>query len=582
MVPSSMPKIQRLPLHVANQIAAGEVVERPASVVKELVENSLDAGARRVTVDVRDGGRTLRITDDGEGMAEEDALLAFERFATSKLRDAEELWQLTTMGFRGEALASIASIAKVECQTRQRGRDRGTLVRIEGGGEPQCKPAGCPEGTVIEVAELFYNTPARLKFLRAPTTEQGHIQDTLTSLALAHPEVDFVLTINGRESLSTVGARTLKEVAIALLGPELAEDLVEVSAASECGRLRGLVSRPDRVRHDRSRQWLFVNGRWVRHALLARAVEDAFAGHIPGDRHPVFVLFLDVEPAFVDINVHPAKREIRLGQTQAIFGLVKEGVIRAFAQSDWIPAPMPAAYDWAPRWQSSPSPERNAAAMAAYQPPVGAVSMPSFFSEPAAAYDAPSGLPRELDGLKVIAQLHRTYILAEHPDGLFLIDQHNSHERWIYEQLTPGAIVSQELLMPLVLTLSPGELAAAEEFAPRLAELGFGFEPFGPDAWVLRSLPALLPLREAEPTVRELLSRAEATGVVTRRPDDDPIRRTLACHSAIKAGETLTMERMAQLIERLKETRHPLTCPHGRPTGIMISLAELNRRCLRS
>lgn len=602
-----MAKIQRLPIHVANQIAAGEVIERPASVVKELVENSIDAGARRITIEVSHGGRNLRITDDGEGMSEEDALLAFERFATSKLRDTEELWQLYTMGFRGEALASIASVAKVECQTRLRGAEKGTQVVIHGGSEPQVRPAGCPEGTTLVIEDLFYNTPARLKFLRAANTEQGHIQDVVQALAICHPEIDFRLIINGRESLSTVGARSLREVLAVLLGDEVADSLGSVEHANEAGSVKGLVSRPHKVRADRSRQWFFINKRWVRDPLLAKGVEEAFIGHIPGDRHPIFVLNIELDPSLVDINVHPAKKEVRLGQTHRVYGLLREGVVQSFTQAG-ITAPVftePASYPMGNRWVETPSWYKGAgtwtppampnaaetsAAMALYRPAAQmgptkegappAVEMPSFFETPG-TYQAP-GLPRELDSLKVIAQLHRTYIMCEHPDGLFLIDQHNSHERWLYEQLSPAGIVSQELLMPVVLTLTPSELATAEEYQSRLHELGFSFEAFGKDAWVIRAIPALLPLGEAEKTVRELLSKVEKTGVVTRMPDDDPIRRTIACHSAVKAGETLTHQQMEQIIERLKETQHPLTCPHGRPTGIMISMNELNRRCLRS
>ncbi|MFP5504488.1 MAG: DNA mismatch repair endonuclease MutL, partial [Candidatus Sericytochromatia bacterium] len=415
-----MAKIHRLPLHVANQIAAGEVIERPASVVKELVENAIDAGARRITVEVSQGGRQLRITDDGSGMSEADAVMAFERFATSKIQDADQLWNLATMGFRGEALASIASIAKVECLTRERGGDRGTQVTIHGGSEPVVKPAGCPEGTTIQVTDLFFNTPARLKFLRAASTEQGHIADVLTSLALCHPEVDFRLVVNDRETLSTVGARTLKEVASALLGDETGEGLATVDYANPLGRVHGLVALPHKVRGDRSRQWFFINKRWVKHPLLAKGVEEAYVGHIPSDRHPVFLLFVDIDPALVDINVHPAKKEVRLGQTHGVYTLIKEGVIRAFTQADLLPSlpepfePLsaPAWYPPAPGWTPPDRPIHTAAAMAAYQP-AERIETPGLFAEP----PAPSyggGLPRELDGLKVIAQLHRTYIMCEH------------------------------------------------------------------------------------------------------------------------------------------------------------------------
>jgi DNA mismatch repair protein MutL len=587
-----MAKIQRLPIHVANQIAAGEVIERPASVIKELVENSIDAGARRITVEVSQGGRELRVTDDGEGMSEVDGCLAFERFATSKLKDADELWNLVTMGFRGEALASIAAIARVECMTRARGSERGTKISIYGGSEPVVKAAGCPEGTSIAITELFFNTPARLKFLRAAATEQGHIFDVVSGLALCHPEVDFQLIVNDREVLSTVGGSSLREVVGRMLGEELAVDMTEVDFSTGIGRVRGLVSRPDQVRGDRSRQWFFINRRWVRHPLLAKAVAEAYLGQVPGDRHPVFLLFLEIDPLTVDINVHPAKKEVRLGQTQRVYGLIREGVIRSFTQaglSVYDAAVDDASYMHAgnnaplsaPEWTRRASPYASAAAMSAYAAPER-VAMPALFQESSATYQPANGLPRELDGLRVISQLHRTYIVAEHPDGLFLVDQHNSHERWLYEQLQPEGVVTQELLMPIALLLSPLEQAAAAEYRPRLEELGFAFEPLDATSWIIRGIPALLPLREAESTLRELLSRAETVGVITRQSDDDPLRRTIACHSAVRVGDVLSHEQMEQIIERLKETKHPLTCPHGRPTGIMISMAELNRRCLRT
>lgn len=606
-----MAKIKRLPLQVANQIAAGEVVERPSSVVKELVENALDADARRITVEVAQGGRWLRIVDDGEGMDEADAVAAFDRFATSKLRDADELWNLTTMGFRGEALASIASIARVECLTRARGTDRGTKVLIAGGSDPIVKPAGCPEGTAITVEDLFFNTPARLKFLRAAQTEQGHVHDTVLGLALAHPQVDFRLVLNQREVLSTVGAKTLRDVVAALFGAAAAEGMVDVEHGSGGSMVRGLVARPDRVRGDRSRQFFFVNRRWVRHPLLAKAVEEAYQGHMPAGSHPAYVLFVELDPAAVDINVHPQKREIRLGRTQQVYLLLVDAVRMAFAQSwteaDYAPMPEPSqAYTYEP--PPRPTAGEAAAAMSLYAPAPRSLALPGFARETLAETWQPEGvpglpsesacgqtfgtpgLPRELQSLVVIGQLHLTYIMCQHPDGLFLIDQHNSHERWLYEQLTPAAVVSQELLMPLVLGLSTAEAAAAAEFGDRLKTLGFGFAPFdGEDPkerrdverWILRAIPALLPLPEAETTLRELLSRAEAVGVVVRQPDDDPLRRTIACHAAVRAGDVLSPPQMQQIIDRLRETRHPLTCPHGRPTGIMISMKELARRCLR-
>lgn len=396
-----MPKIQRLPLHVANQIAAGEVIERPSSVVKELVENSLDAGARRVVVEVEEGGRFLRVVDDGEGMDESDALLAFERFATSKLRNADELFQLLTLGFRGEALASVASIAHVECLTRRQGQDRGTRVLVEGGSEPTVLPAGCPFGTAITVSRLFFNTPARLKFLRAPATEQGHIHDMILGLALCYPEVSFQLRVNGKEALSTPGRTSLDEAVAALYGDTAAQGLLPIHHEGPSGRIVGLASRPDELRADRSRQFFFVNQRWVRHPLLNKAVDEAYGEWLQPGRYPTLFLFLQLDPATVDINVHPAKKEVRLGQSQRVFLLLLDALRIAFAQH-WTPVD--------------------------YRPESIA---PDTFSE--YALDAQANGPNSLTefhgdhgplgpGMRWLGTLHRRYQLFEHPEGLWVVD----------------------------------------------------------------------------------------------------------------------------------------------------------------
>jgi DNA mismatch repair protein MutL len=399
----TMAKIQRLPLHVANQIAAGEVIERPSSVVKELVENSLDAGARRIVVEVEDGGRFLRVVDDGEGMDEADARLAFERFATSKLRTAEEIFQLLTMGFRGEALASIASIAEVECLTRLQGAERGTRVVVEGGSEPVVKPAGCPFGTAITVNRLFYNTPARLKFLRAPATEQGHIHDVLLGLALCHPGVSFQLRINGKEALATPGRTSLPEVVGALYGDATAQALLAVEHQGAGVKVWGLATRPDALRADRSRQFFFVNQRWVRHPLLNKAVEEAYGEWLLPARYPAFVLFLEVDPATVDINVHPAKKEVRLGHSQRVYLAVLDALRQAFA-AHWTPE------DYA------------------LDPAVASVAA----EHVPEAYSGAPGPP----GARWLGVLHGRYQLYEHPEGLWVLDPFGGHTLLTTETLT--------------------------------------------------------------------------------------------------------------------------------------------------
>lgn len=603
-----MSKIQRLPLHIANQIAAGEVVERPSSVVKELVENAIDADASRIQVIASDGGRTLTIVDDGAGMAPDEAPLAFERFATSKIRDAEDLWKLTTMGFRGEALPSIASIAKVTCTTRQRGAETGVRVYLEGGADPVITPVGCPEGTTMRVEDLFFNTPARRKFMRADSTELAHVTEIVTALALAHPEVHISLRVNERNVFDTAGGSDLETTARLVLGGDIAGQLLSVSGQSPHGTVQGLVSPPELIRSDRAKQWFFLNGRAVRHPTLAKAVEEALMGHIPHGRHPLYILSLTVDPARVDVNVHPTKKEIRLADSQSFFILVREAVSRALLKS---PAAMP-AFGAAPAFTPQPSShapafsnvpafsrpaerptvEQNQAAFDAYRPafaptaPVAAEPRPVYQvplpagAVPLVATGREDAFP--WDRVKIIGQLHDTFIMLEHPDGLYLLDQHNSHERYLYEHMTPAEVTSQELLLPLTLALSPAEQETLGDHLAPLSELGFVIEPFGEGTWAIRAVPGFLPMAEAEQTVRDLLGKAAEARFVSPTNKEDKWRVTIACHSATRAGDRLSMEQMQRIVELWRKCDQPFTCPHGRPTGFLLGMNELQRRCLRS
>ncbi|MNK45042.1 DNA mismatch repair protein MutL [compost metagenome] len=621
-----MAKIRRLSLHIANQIAAGEVIERPSSAVKELVENSLDAGARRVQVFVSEGGRTLRVVDDGDGMTAEDALMAFERFATSKIQSAEDLFHLTSNGFRGEALASIASIAKVTLTTRARGEQTGTQVVIHGGSEPEVSPAGCPEGTQILVEELFYNTPARLKFMRSANTEIGHVVETVTALALANPDTQMVLTSNGREVFNTSGATALSDTAAYVLGLDIGQAMLPVEGESPHGVLKGLVSPPELIRSGRDKQWFFLNGRPVRHPTLARAVEEAFLGHIPSGRHPLYILSLTVDPERVDVNVHPTKKEVRLADAQSFFFLIREAVSRALRRNPIATAePQPFA---PPSFGATmPAPPASAAADPRIPPLAPAPSGTPTFGPPAfggfgsvlkpaeprssehgpgateAAMDAyrplmparPTPYQQHLpdlvaqsrevdfpwDSLRIIGQLHNTYIVLEHPDGLYLLDQHNSHERYLYEQLLPAEPISQELLLPVPLTLSHAEQAVLEENLGKLEALGFRLEPFGEATWAVRAVPSILPVSEAEEVIRDMLGRGCESRFVSPKNKDDAWRVSIACHSATRAGDRLNEEQMQRILSLWRKCEQPFTCPHGRPTGFLMPMNELNRRCLR-
>ena len=587
-----MAKIEILPVQIANQIAAGEVVERPSSVIKELVENALDAGATRIQIIASEGGRTLTVVDDGEGMPPEEVPRAFERFATSKLKHPDDLWKLETMGFRGEALPSIASISKVTCTTRQRGSELGVRVVIQGGSDPEIQACGCPEGTSMRIEELFYNTPARRKFLRSDATETSHVVETVTALALAHPGIQFTLTTNDRLVFDTTGATDLRTTAAMVLGAEMAQQLLSVRGESPHGRIHGLISPPEWVRSDRQKQWLFLNGRPVKHPMLSKAVEEALVGHIPHGRHPLYLLSLEVDPSRVDVNVHPTKREVRLAEAQSFFVLVRESVSRALLKAPAAPlAPVVTATPETPFLVKNGR-EEEARAFASYRP----LSAPerSQVSAPRPVYQAPLTLPashvvaerREdafpWEALKIVGQLHQTFILLEHPEGLYLLDQHNSHERYLYETMTPANTTSQELLLPQTLSLSPSEMETLQDHLPHLTALGFVLEPFGDATWAIRAVPGILPRGEAESTIRELLGKASEARFVTPTHQDDRWRVTIACHSATRAGDSLSLEQMQRIVSLWRSCEQPFTCPHGRPTGFLLSKTELQRRCLRS
>lgn len=600
-----MAKIARLPIHIANQIAAGEVIERPSSVVKELVENALDAGATRIQVIASDGGRNLTVVDDGEGMIAEDAVLAFERFATSKLKDPEDLWKLTTMGFRGEALPSIASVSKVTCTTRLRGAESGVRVAIHGGSAPEVAPFGCPEGTTLRIEDLFFNTPARRKFLRADSTELSHVTEVVTALALAHPEIHMSLRANERTVFDTSGSQDLETTAALVLGADVARSLLPVSGSSPHGTLCGLVSPPELIRSDRNKQWFFLNGRAVRHPTLAKAVEEAMFGHIPSGRHPLYILSLEVDPARVDVNVHPTKKEIRLADSQSFFVLIREAVSRALLKSQ---PTMPGAH--APTFPSRPpyapsgaqsghAYERESerpglgeaqAAFEAYRPSFAPSAPLAAEHRPVYQPSLPTAMPVSAttraddfpwDRVRIIGQLHDTFIMLDHPEGLYLLDQHNSHERYLYENLTPANLTSQELLMPLTLALTAAEREALADHLQPLTELGFVIEPFGEDTWAIRAVPGFLPMTEAEETIRELLGKAAEARFVLPTNKEDKWRVTIACHSSTRAGDRLSMEQMQRIVALWRKCDQPFTCPHGRPTGFLIPMTELQRRCLR-
>jgi DNA mismatch repair protein MutL len=532
----------------AGQIAAGEVVERPASAVKELVDNAIDAGARRVDVEVGEG--TLTVSDDGEGMDRAEVPLALQRHATSKIRTIADLGRLRTLGFRGEALPAIAAVSRLRIVTRRREGAVATEAVCEGGGPPELRDCAAPPGTTVEVADLFFNTPARRAALRSPQAEAAAVAEVVRAAAFSHPEVAFTLRLHGREALRTAGGGRLEDVALAVWGAGTAQALLPVHGREGGIELYGMTGKPEAARGGRGDQYLAVNGRPVRSEAVRGAVEAAYRGLLEVHRFPLFALHLVLDPAAVDVNVHPRKAEVRFADVEAVrrlcFRTVKAALagavlvpeapvaataLRESAAAPWAAADAPARRDWSPLYQ--PLPE--------------------------------AVLPR----LVPIGQLAAAYILAEGPDGLYIVDQHAAHERVFFERFE-RAVARQLLLQPAAVEL--GDPPVAE-----LAAAGFTLEPFGPGTWLLRAVPADLSGREPLALLRDFVAHL-AEEPVAEPPQRRAARALAACKAAVKAGDPLTAGEMAALLEDLASCRQAYTCPHGRPTVLRLTYPELERR----
>ncbi len=581
MAAPPVPRIHRLPDDLVNKIAAGEVVERPASVVKELVENALDAGARRVEVEIEHGGKGLiRVRDDGAGMGTEDARLAVERHATSKLQRLEDLDSLATHGFRGEALPSIASVSHLVLRTREEGAVEGTEVEVRHGSLVHVRATGHPRGTTVEARDLFGATPARRKFLRADATETSHVAEALTLAALARPDVGFTLLSGGRRIVDAPPTSGLGPRVFQLFGAALLADLVEVDGGEGGVRVSGLVSRPDREATGRPTLRIYVNGRAVRDRGLARAVTEAYRLAGAGDRRPEAFLFVEVPPSLVDVNVHPAKVEVRFADARAAWIAVERAVRAGLSRGARQAAPradtrgVEAAVE---RYL-----ERAGTADEAAEPRRLDFGAAPAAEEPAAGGEAPA---RALDErlVLVLGQHRNTYLVASDGDELLLVDQHTAHERARYEaildRLERRSVESQRLLGPLVITLPPALRGVLEAQAELLAGLGFEAEPFGGDAVRVAAVPTLLQGRDPGTAIAALLADyldrdAGDWAVATAR---EKLAATLACHSSVKAGQRLPREAQQAIVTGVFATRHPSLCPHGRPTFVRIPREEVTR-----
>lgn len=602
-----------MPASLSNKIAAGEVVQRPSSVVKELVENAMDAGAARIEVQLQEAGsRLIQIIDDGCGMSAPDAALAFKRHATSKIRTVDDLETIHTLGFRGEALASIASVSQVELRTRRASDAVGTVIRMDGGEDPVIEPGAAVVGTSISIRNLFYNVPARRNFLKRPQTELKHCIDTMTVLALSHPNVGFRLLHDGHELLDVPAApdlgffEALGQRSADLSAVQVAKSLIEVEESTSYLTVRGVLGSPDAYRKARGQQYLFVNGRHVRHRYLEHAVLSAYEYLLPEDTFPFFVLFLDIDPRHVDVNVHPTKAEVKFDDERGVYGMLRAVVRRAINSSSLTPdlsdgAPRldlgisigrphrdephrdsarreaAGTPDWVEREHPGRAP-RNAGEWSEtlYAPVSGSETMASG----ATTFERP---PEDRAPEQLLWQLHGAYILTQIRSGLVIIDQQAAHERVLYEQarhaLRDGMGMSQQLLFPQTLDLSPGDLALLDDLQQDLQRLGFDVQPFGGRSVIVQGVPADIRAGDERSILSDVLDAYQELGEAREGLEThERLSRAIARKSAVTAGVSLSEKEMRALIDQLFQCEVPFAAPDGRPTIIKLSVDELRER----
>jgi DNA mismatch repair protein MutL len=582
-----MTAIRLLSDTLVSQIAAGEVVERPASVVKELLENSLDAGARSVTVALEQGGaKRVRVTDDGGGIAPDELALALARHATSKIATLADLERVATLGFRGEALASMASVARVSVTSRPAGAPHAWRVAAEGGPPGPAEPASHPPGTTVEVADLYFNTPARRKFLKSEPTELAHCTDAFDRVALARPDLALTLRHGDRVSRHYPAAAPPARVG-AVLGDDFRRAARELDAAVPGLRLSGHLGAPDQARGGRDAQYVFVNGRFVRDRLLAHALREAYADVLHGDRHAAYVVFLEIDPGAVDVNVHPAKTEVRFRDARAVHQFVFHAASRALAgAAGATPVPMAAPALAEDRFAARLPAFQTTLGVAQPVAPYGAMFERARESGLAAALaEAPPAAAEQPLGF-ALAQLHGVYILAQNRAGLVLVDMHAAHERILYETLKTAldasSVEAQQLLIPVTFHADAADVATLEEHGRALASLGFEMAALSPAAIVVRGVPAALAGGDVATLARALLADLREYGasrVLTERRDE--LLATMACHGAVRAHRPLSVPEMNALLRRMEETERSGQCNHGRPTWYQLTLADLDRLFLR-
>lgn len=586
--------IHLLPPEIASQIAAGEVVERPASVVKELLENALDAGATHIQISIEGGGqRLVEVADNGSGILADELALATARHATSKLSTAEDLFQIRTLGFRGEALASIGSVSRFTLTSRPLKAATGMRLRVEGGKMGAPEPVGAPVGTVVRVEDLFFNVPARLKFLKTESTERRQIDTLVTHYALAYPQVRFELRQEGRLSLQTTGSGNRREILAALHGIEIARGMLEVLSDEDGIQVTGFTSPTSLTRSNRREITFFVNGRPVQDSALTTAVLQAYHTLLMVGRFPLGTFFISLDPAAVDVNVHPTKAEVRFRDASRVFSAVQRAVRRALLAHTPVPGLDSTQLRWSSPsvWQGEPPPVDLSWGMASAEPQgwgaeqvaasaaAGADKAPDTAHQPAAGR---IGVPL----LRLVGQVASTYLVAEGPDGLYLIDQHAAHERVLFERFMAqrqsvgagGELPSQILLQPAAVDLPAASARLLESQLPILRSLGFQVESFGQATFLVRAIPVLLSGMDPAAALRVLVEDFEEDETPLQAEVESRVIARVCKRAAVKAGQTLSPEEQRALLAELEASTSPRTCPHGRPTMIHLAVDVLERQ----
>ena len=559
------------------KIAAGEVIERPASAVKELVENSIDARSGRISVEVSGGGRALiKITDNGAGMTREDAEMCFKRYTTSKIRRIEDLDRLRTLGFRGEALASICAVSRVKILTKLEGAIEGTRLVIEAGKVTEVNEIGCPEGTSVEVKDLFFNLPARRKHLKSTRRELAHIVDVVTRYALIRNDIFFSLDHDGTRLLESPPTKGLLDCATNIFGASVSKNLIPLNYNSKVLEISGLVGKPHSARSSAGMQFFYVNGRYVSSRLVSAAVREAYGTLLPKNWYPICVLSINIDPRSVDVNIHPTKQRVKFLYENSVFEAVVSAVSKALKSETLVPDSMPKRL---PVRERIPGPKATVARITA---------VPTTLI-PLEKKSSPVHEKAHLPELRVIGDFGETYILAESSKGMVILDQHAAHERILYERLTSQHKDTQELISPIALELSAKEKTVMDDFMEALTELGFNIEPFGGNTYRINSVPVVLGTLVSPEVIRDVLMdmtslpKSPEKGVEEKGAQIIAKKgATAACRSAIKAGEKQTLERLYRLVRDLYKSSNPFTCPHGRPTMIFITREELEKRFLRT